>query len=150
MRTLQTPVARRSVFVVALLMMALAVPSVAAADPPVVTTGTFMELDQPNPCRPGETNDVTIDFTLKTHVHEHNTVRLLKTESRSDDGFVGNGVQAEVIGQRADRVVVKFINNHPDTGEKYSVTVRFVLDLATGELLSGSFKPAFRCIRDAN
>lgn len=142
---LRTP----TVLLVAVLAIILAVPGVALADQPQVSTVVVVEENQTNPCDPSETHDVTIVFTLKTHNHNNNVVRVIDAELSTDDGFVGGGHQTDVTVNDIRRIMVKHMMHHPETGERFSVTIRLWIDLETGEIIKGSGMPTFDCIRPA-
>lgn len=140
-------VLRRLRIVLAIAVMALLVPVAAAADEPVTSTVVLVHEDEPNPCRPGETNTVTIVFTLETHEHNNNVVRVLSADESTDDGFVGSGHQTDVFVNGIRRTTVKHMMHNPETGERFSVTIRFWLDLETFEIVKGLDMPELRCIR---
>lgn len=141
---------RRMGKIVGLVMaLTLALSPAAMADEPEVTTFVDVHEAEPNPCDPSETQRVEIVFTVKTHEHNNNIVRVISTELSTDDGFVGKGHQNDVFVNGIRRITVKHIMHHPETGERFSVTIRLWIDLETGEIVKGSGAPTFKCIRSA-
>lgn len=138
---------RRLRTILAIALLALLVPMAASADAPTESTTILVHEDVPNPCRPGEVQTVTIVFTIATHEHPNVKVRVISSELTQTDGFVGSGRQTSIHHHGLERVNVKHRLHHPDTGERFSVTIRLWEDETTGEILSGSPVPAMRCIR---
>lgn len=129
----------------AIVWSGLAAP-IAAADRPVEWTLTDVRPAQPNPCAPGETQDVTLTFHVKEHRHAHNSVLVSKSVVTTSAGFVGErgGPETQVINGSRFIDVVNQVMSNPTTGERFKVGFRLMIDLDTGEVLADDM--TMRCL----
>lgn len=134
---------RLRVVLLATVALLLAFPGMAAADPPVVTEPLVHTV--PNPCT-GELHEVTQTYLTTIQEREGVTVVAHRVRITTDDGFVGNGHQQDVIRDGILTSVLNLRTRNPETGDKIRVHGRIVVDLATGEFLEGSPLPDVRCL----
>ncbi len=110
------------------------VASPALADAPAVVTA-HAEFEDVNPCDPPSTQLVTIDFVIKVHEHANNYVETISSWASTDDGFSGPGHQTTVVAGDTERAIWNFIQTNSETGQKYTVKGRAVVDLTSGDVL---------------
>lgn len=134
---------RRLAVLVMAVTVGLLLPGVASAGPPVETEPLVHTV--PNPCT-GELHEVTQTYLTTIQEREGVTVIAHRVRVTTDDGFVGNGHQQDVIRDGTLTSVLNLRTRNPETGEKVRVHGRIVVDLATGEFLEGSPIPDVRCL----
>jgi hypothetical protein len=141
-------VTRLLVVLLSVLALAFTVPGVAGADQPQDWTDVIVHEDAVSPC--GTLHTVTIVFSFRSHEHNNNAVSVADAELTTDDGFIGKGHQTDVFVHGVRRTTTNHMLHHPETGERFSVKVRFWMDMNTGEFIKGSPVPTFRCIQAPN
>ena len=115
----------------------------AAADPPTEFTIGRTLYGEPNPCRPGETQDVTFTFHVKELANRNTTVWVVDSYAETTDGYVGNGTETQVTNKKWLIDHFNWQNVDPETRNRFSVKGAFKMDLATGEATIEDF--TMRC-----
>ena len=117
----------------------------ARADAPEEFTANVTHSDEVNPCTQ-QTLDVDIVFTVRLHVHNKNQLFVIDTTATTSEGHLATGHETQVITANGQlRTTFNIINEHPTTGEKFSVNGHIRLDTATGQMFQETFRT--RCIR---
>ena len=131
---------RRWTLVLALTLAVTAVTAVPAlADPPTEFTIEYTLYGEPDPCAPGETDDVTFTFHVQELANKNTTVWVIDSYSESTNGYVGSGTETLVTN-------TNWINDHfnwqsvqPETGNRFKVKGDFRINVATGEFVQENF-----------
>ncbi len=128
-------------FAVACLLMLSVAP--AAADKPrvLVEEQTFSDM---NPCS-GEWHTLSFVQTVNVHEHKNKAIVHVVTDVTSDDGFVGRGVESFHEEDEGFRSNINFMMSNAETGEKFFVKGKLVVDYDQEEPLMDTFR--MRCIR---
>lgn len=132
----------RLIIALALAVTALAAAPAAAAPPTEFTVG-FTLYDEPNPCQPGQTQDVAFTFHVKELANRNTTVWVIDSYAETTDGYVANGTETQVTNKKWLIDHFNWQNVHPETRNRFSVKGAFKIDLATGEATIEEF--SMRC-----
>lgn len=132
---------RRWTLVLALTLAVTAVTAVPAlADPPTKFTIGFTLYDEPDPCAPGETHDVTFTFQIQEQANRKTTVWVIDSYAETTNGYVASGTETQVINKNWIVDHFNWQNVHPETGNRFKVKGDFRIDVATGEAIQENFR----------
>ncbi|WP_353814981.1 hypothetical protein [Agromyces sp. SYSU T00266] len=117
--------------------------STALADEPVEIEGSITPTDV-NPCT-GELHMLTIEYSLRLHVHDGRTVQHFSRTGWTDSGYVlQQGVRTDQFNGEAEQRVVIDNWSNPD-GSRIQLRYVFVFNANLGDLVFTDF--TLRCIR---
>lgn len=131
---------RRWTLVLALALVVTTVMAVPAlADPPTDFTVGYTLYDEPDPCAPGETFDVTFTFHVQERANKNTTVWVIDSYAETTNGYVGNGTETQVINSNWIIDHFNWQNVQPETGDRFKVKGDFKINVATGETVQDNF-----------
>lgn len=110
-------------------VVALAVPIPAAANPPVVEpfAGSFTDT---NPCS-GADMTVTLAGIARVHEHGERVIAIEQTTLTTSDGFEGHGVVPFVSNGNVAKFTLNDTFTNQATGQRFRAHTVIVVDLAT-------------------
>lgn len=128
-----------AVLLVSLLAMSVFAGPALANQPTEFTVG-FTLFDEPDPCHPGETHDVTFTFHVQEMANHNTLVWVVDSEAESTAGYVGNGTETQVVNKKwlIDHFNWQIVN--PETGDRFKVHGQIKVDLATGDTVQDVFR----------
>lgn len=103
---------------IALAATAMAV-APAGANPPTEFTTGFTLFDEPDPCYPGETHDVTFTFHIQEQANRNTTVWVVDSYAETTRGYVAFGTETQVVNKNWIIDHFNWQNVHPETGDRW-------------------------------
>ena len=112
----------------------------ALAGTPTEFTVGFTLYGEPDPCHPGETQDVTFEFQALEMASANNLVWVVDSYSESTAGYVGNGVETQVVNSNWLIDLFNWQSVNPETGDRFKVQGLIKIDLETGDFIQDELR----------